>query len=130
MRMDVGRVGMCSNENFIVRIILPSKLAGNFMRGLRRDIFSYLEALGVMVKLNITDLLVLRLGGEELSHRRFGTAVLSGDETVTLRQKGFVFQAGVLNHAAQSESGLLFVGDVVNGRHVVAPPFAYRFRHS
>ena len=130
MRMNVGRVGVGGDENFVVRIILPGKLAGNFMCGLRRDIFSHLEALGVMVKLNIASLFVLRLGGEKFSRRRFGTAVLSGDETVTLRQKGFVFQAGVLNHAAQSESGLLFVGDVVNGRHVVAPPFAYRFRHS
>ena len=106
MRMDVFRVCVGSNDNFVVFPLL-CQFQRNGMRFLRCDIFMRMKGLHEMKIHFLTALVVLQLGADELCIANFRLAVDAGDQLPTF-ELGFLFLLYIVQNDGEPCSALSF----------------------
>ena len=106
MRMDMLRVGVGSNDDFVVLPLLR-QFQRNSMCFLRCDVFIGMEGLHEMKIHFLTALVVLQLGADELCIANFRLAVDAGDQLPTF-ELGFLFLLYILQNDGEPCSALSF----------------------
>ena len=106
MRMDVFRVCVGSNDNFVVFPLL-CQFQRNGMRFLRCDIFMRMKGLHEMKIHFLTALVVLQLGADELCVADLRLAVDTGNQLPTFKL-GFLLLLYIVQHDGQPSAALSF----------------------